>query len=236
MPGTEMFKPLPFMTMSRIRSGTAVLLASVLLTFVSHAEEKPEDLVDLESAVRGIVLDIRYATTNNFTGKQLYPVARAVLRRPVADKLAAAQKELAEQGLGLKVFDGYRPLSVQRRMWEVFPNPGYVADPAKGSRHNRGAAVDLTLIRLSDRSELPMPTDYDDFTPKAHRNYTGATAEQIRNRELLERVMEKHGFIGLGTEWWHFDDADWQDYELMDIPYDAIPTDSGKSNEKPASD
>src|SRR6478736_796219 len=185
--------------------------------------QRPEDLVDVQKAVPGIVLDIRYATTNNFTGQKLYPFAGCYLRRAAAEKLAAAQAELKPLGYGFKIYDGYRPMSVQRKMWEVFPQPGYVADPKKGSRHNRGAAVDVTLIRLSDGTELPMPTPYDDFTERAHRNYMDLPAEVIQNRELLERVLTKHGFVGLPTEWWHFDDRDWRNYPLLDIPVPASP-------------
>jgi D-alanyl-D-alanine dipeptidase len=185
--------------------------------------QRPEDLVDVQKAVPGIVLDIRYATTNNFTGQKLYPFAGCYLRRAAAEKLAVAQAELKPLGYGLKIYDGYRPLSVQRKMWEVFPQPGYVADPKKGSRHNRGAAVDVTLIRLSDGTELPMPTPYDDFTERAHRSYMDLPAEVIQNRELLERVLTKHGFVGLPTEWWHFDDREWRNYPLLDITVPPTP-------------
>jgi len=171
--------------------------------------------------IPGIVLDIRYATTNNFTGQRLYPSAKCYLRRAAAEKLRAAQAELASLGYGLKIFDGYRPLSVQRKMWEVFPQPGYVADPKKGSRHNRGAAVDVTLIRLVDGAALPMPTPYDDFTPRAHRNFNDLPEDVIRNRNLLESVLTRHGFVGLPTEWWHFDDAECQKYPLLDLPVPA---------------
>ncbi len=125
-------------------------------------------------------------------------------------------------GFGLKIYDAYRPLSVQRKMWAVFPQEGYVANPAKGSRHNRGAAVDVTLVDLATGKELPMPSVYDEFSERAHRNYSGATAEELRNRELLERVMEKHGFKGLFTEWWHFDDVNSKRYELLDIDSSEI--------------
>jgi len=175
------------------------------------------DLVELKHYVPNLMLDIRYATTNNFTGQQLYPQARCFLRREPAKQLCAVQSELARSGLGLKIFDGYRPLSVQRKMWEVFPQPGYVADPKKGSRHNRGAAVDVTLIRLADGRELTMPTPYDDFTERAHRDFMQLPDEAIRNRQLLEQVMTRHGFVGLPTEWWHFDFGDWQKYPLLDV-------------------
>lgn len=179
------------------------------------------DLVELKHTIPGLVLDIRYATTNNFTGQQLYPHARCFLRREPAQKLRAVQSELAKSGLGLKIFDGYRPLSVQRKMWEVFPQPGYVADPKKGSRHNRGAAVDVTLIRLTDGQELPMPTLYDDFTERAHRDFMQLPEEVVRNRQLLESVMTRHGFVGLPTEWWHFDFGDWRKYPLLDVDIPA---------------
>ena len=197
------------------------LMFATILAFALVAMLIPgcgrDELVELDKFIPGIVLDIRYATTNNFTGQILYPSARCFLRKPVAENLRAVQAELATQGLGLKVFDGFRPLSVQKKMWEVFPHPGYVADPKKGSRHNRGAAVDLTLIRLSDGAELPMPTAFDDFTTKAHRDFNDLPEETIRNRALLETLMTKHGFIGLPTEWWHFDDENWKRYPIMDV-------------------
>ena len=148
-------------------------------------------------------------------------VARCCLRREAAVNLKAVQQELHGMGLGLKVFDGYRPLSVQKRMWAVYPEPDYVADPAKGSRHNRGAAVDLTLIR-QDGTELLMPTEFDNFTEKAHRDCMDLPAEAIKNRELLERVMQKHHFRGLKTEWWHFDLANARHYEILEVDTSQI--------------
>jgi D-alanyl-D-alanine dipeptidase len=181
----------------------------------------PAELVDVQKVIPGIVLDIRYATSNNFTGQVLYPVARCCLRREAAEDLKAVQDDLRGSGLQLKIFDGYRPLSVQKKMWKVYPHAGYVADPKKGSRHNRGAAVDLTIITM-DGTPLPMPTPFDDFTVKAHRNYMNLPAEEIQNREMLQRVMEKHNFKGLDTEWWHFDLRDWRKYPIMDMDYSQI--------------
>ena len=166
--------------------------------------------------MRDIPLDIRYATENNFTGQQLYAEARCFLRPGTAGKLREVEAELREQGLGLKLFDCYRQLSVQRKMWALVPDERYVADPVKGSRHNRGAAVDLTLVR-QDGSELQMPTGYDEFTDKAHRNYMQLSPEALRNRTTLEHVMTKHGFVGMPTEWWHFDDSEWQRYPVMNL-------------------
>ncbi len=188
----------------------------------SCATRSANDLVEVKKIIPNVVLDVRYATTNNFTGQKLYDGDRAFLHRAVAKKLGAAQKEFNQMGFGLKIYDAYRPISVQRKMWAIYPVEGYVANPAKGSRHNRGAAVDVTLINLKDGNELLMPSGYDEFSEKAHRNYTGASEEAIRNRDLLERVMGKHGFTGLPTEWWHFDDVNWKRYDLLDLDSSEI--------------
>ena len=185
------------------------------------ARANPEKrLVDLESL--GIPVDVRYATANNFMKTPLYPVAKAYLRAPAARALQNVQRELASRGLGIKVFDGYRPYRVTEAMWEPIKNPDYVADPAKGSRHNRGAAVDLTLISLATGEELPMPTAYDDFTERAAHAFTDLPADALANRALLRDVMTKHGFEPLPSEWWHYDFAGWRNYELMDVPLDAL--------------
>lgn len=169
--------------------------------------------VDIATVNARIRLDIRYATTNNFTHQKVYDAARCVLREGTARKLDDVQQDLERMGLGLKVFDCYRPLEVQRKFWAILPDERYVADPSKGSRHNRGAAVDLTLVTAGGQ-ELQMPTAFDDFSEKAHRDYQTLPPAAIRNRALLERVMKKHGFIPLPTEWWHFDDADWRKYPI----------------------
>jgi D-alanyl-D-alanine dipeptidase len=132
-------------------------------------------LVDIRTVNRNIRLDIRYATTNNFLKRKLYPISKCALRSSVAQKLALVQTDLEKIGLGLKVYDCYRPFSVTKQMWEVMPDPRYVANPARGSRHNRGAAIDLTLVDRTGK-ELEMPTPYDDFTEKAHADYQGGSA------------------------------------------------------------
>jgi len=179
-------------------------------------------LVDIRTVNPNIRLDLRYATTNNFLKRKLYTVAKCALRVSVAQKLALVQTDLEKIGLGLKVYDCYRPFSVTKQMWEVWPDPNYVANPARGSRHNRGAAVDLTLVDRTGK-ELEMPTPYDDFTKKAHRDYNGGSRQSRKNRQLLEDAMKKQGFIGITTEWWHFDSEDWQKFAILDISLTEIP-------------
>ncbi|MBE9186256.1 M15 family metallopeptidase [Microcoleus sp. LEGE 07076] len=179
-------------------------------------------LVDIRSVNRNIRLDIRYATTNNFLKRKLYTVAKCALRSSVAQKLALVQTDLEKIGLGLKVYDCYRPFSVTKQMWEFLPDPNYVANPARGSRHNRGAAVDLTLVDRTGK-ELEMPTPYDDFTEKAHGDYQGGSAQSRKNRQLLKDAMKKQGFIGITTEWWHFDSEDWQKFAILDVSLSEIP-------------
>ncbi|NEP46309.1 MAG: M15 family metallopeptidase, partial [Okeania sp. SIO2H7] len=185
----------------------------------------PEEarLVDIKTINPNIVLDIRYATTNNFLEEQLYPVAKCALRKEVAEQLSKVQIDLEEIGLGLKVFDCYRPLSVTKKMWEVLPDSRYVANPARGSRHNRGAAVDVSLVDLKTGMELEMPTDFDDFSEKAWRDYDGNELEVKKNSNLLASMMKKHGFESLITEWWHFDFEGWEKFSILDVSLDEIP-------------
>ncbi|HEX8255214.1 MAG TPA: M15 family metallopeptidase [Thermoanaerobaculia bacterium] len=177
-------------------------------------------LVDL--ATLGIPLDVRYATANNFMKKVLYPVAKSYLRAPAANALVEVQRELAPRGIGIKVFDAYRPYRVTEAMWEPIQDPDFVADPSKGSRHNRGAAVDLTLIDLRSGAELAMPTAYDDFTSRARHDFNDLPAEALANRALLRDVMTKHGFVPLPSEWWHYDFGGWERFELMDVPLSEL--------------
>ncbi|MBV8517545.1 MAG: M15 family metallopeptidase [Acidobacteria bacterium] len=190
-------------------------------TYERLARRNPDTrLVDVASL--GIPLDIRYATPNNFMKHTLYPVAKAYLRAPAARALADVERELAQQGLGVKVFDAYRPYCVTEAMWEPIRNPDFVADPAKGSRHNRGAAVDLTLIDLRTGSELAMPTPYDDFTSRARQDFNDLPPDVVANRAKLRDVMTRHGFAPLPSEWWHFDFGGWEKFELMDVPLEAL--------------
>ncbi|MCM0754860.1 M15 family metallopeptidase [Desulfovibrio aminophilus] len=210
-----------------------LLAALFLLAFLVPAapafSDAGEDLaragfVEPSTLDPSLVLDMRYAGTNNFSGQAVYPSARCFLRADVAKRLLAAQAELRKQGLGLKLFDCYRPFHVQERFWAIVPDERYVARPEKkdgvivqGSKHNRGAAVDVGLVDSKGR-ELPMPSGFDDFTEKAHRDYRGASAEALSNRAVLERAMSAQGFEPLPTEWWHFDGPGWQGYEMLDLP------------------
>lgn len=187
----------------------------------AHPAKQPGQLVDIQQINPNIRLDIRYATKNNFVQQKLYQQPRCLLRPHVADRLSRVQQDLEKQGLRLKVFDCYRPLSVQKKLWKILPDPNYVADPSVGSRHNRGSAVDLSLVDR-EGDELEMPTEFDSFSPKAHLDYMGGSAGSRQNRDFLQQVMKKQGFLPLQTEWWHFDDPDWKSYPVLDIPLDAV--------------
>lgn len=188
----------------------------VLIVFIMTSYSMAHDLVDITTVNPHIRLDIRYATTNNFTHKKVYARAQCYVRKSVAEKLNKVQQELEALGYGLLIWDGYRPLSVQAIFWNLVPDEQYVMPPAKGSRHNRGAAVDATLVKL-DGTPVQMPTDFDDFSEKAHRNYMDLPQEVINNRQLLAQVMYRNGFTGVDCEWWHFDDADWRSYPIEDV-------------------
>jgi zinc D-Ala-D-Ala dipeptidase len=179
-------------------------------------------LVDLATINPRIVLDIKYATTDNFTGQQIYPAPRCFLLKPVAQALNAMQKELEVEGLGLKVFDGWRPMAAQRLMWkiqldkfngDVEKTQKFVSPPSKGGRHTRGTAVDLTIINTRTGKEVAMPTPFDSFDKKASPRATvrdGLTSLQIKNREKLADIAARHGFIRHHpSEWWHKDYRGW---------------------------
>ncbi len=191
----------------------------LFLLFISPAFA---DLVDLKEVSPNILIDLRYATSDNFTGQIIYDFSSCLVQRPVATQLDLVQKELEKIHLGLKVWDGYRPMYAQWKFWEIVPDERYVSNPTKGGRHTRGTAVDLTLVTL-DGKELPMPTAFDDFTEKAHRAYMELPQEVLHNRSLLQTVMEKHGFIGMPTEWWHFDLVGWEEYDpIEDFPENQL--------------
>jgi zinc D-Ala-D-Ala dipeptidase len=181
----------------------------------------PLDFVDIERVIPDIIADIRYATENNFTGKKLYSSPKCYLRRGVALRLAAVQSNLKRKRLGLKIFDGYRPRSVQRIFWKILPDDRYVAPPKLGSKHNRGAAVDVTLVD-ENAAELSMPTPFDVFTEKAHLDFFDLPEDVLQHRNLLQKFMKEGGFLPLQTEWWHFDDPNWEQYPLEDISLEEL--------------
>lgn len=180
-------------------------------------------MVDLSLFVKGITLDVRYATTNNFTGEQIYEAPLAFVRQPVAEALKNVSEELALYGLGIKVFDAYRPYSATLKFYEVMKgDTNFVAAPWKGSRHNRGCAVDVTLIDINTGVELPMPTAFDDFTEKAAVDYPDLPDELLKNRKLLIDIMTKYGFETYAWEWWHYDFSGWENFDLMDISFESL--------------
>ncbi|MGL5838830.1 MAG: M15 family metallopeptidase [Sphingorhabdus sp.] len=185
----------------------------------------PSGLVELTQLDPSIRLNIRYATPNNFTGRQLYKQPRAFLIRPAAEALVRAHRAAIGEGFGLTIFDAYRPWAVTKALWDATP-PGpkrnYVANPKKGSRHNRGCAVDLTLHDLKTGEQVAMPSEYDEFSKRAHRSFTGASTEALANRERLEWLMEAQRFRGMSNEWWHFDFIGWEDFPILDIAFEDL--------------
>lgn len=205
-------------------------LALVLLALASCAapalviETEPptqDPLVEVAAQDGRIRVLAVYATPDNFVGEALYPEPRIFLRRSAMERLSRVQSALESRGMGLMVFDGYRPWSVTRRMWEVIGDPDYVADPSKGSRHNRGMAVDVTLVD-GRGNRLPMPTDFDAFVPEARAD--AEVLEPMRtNRRVLIEAMAAQGFRVLSSEWWHFDCDGWEERALLDVPIERIP-------------
>jgi len=216
--------------MRTTRSALALVALFIILSFQALAQDGPPKesnkreakLVELITLDPTIKLDIRYATEDNFVGKKVYPEARAFLQKPAAKAVAKVHKELRDRGLGLVIFDGYRPWSITKLFWEVTPDEKrkFVANPAKGSKHNRGCAVDLSMFDLKTGKLVEMPSGYDEFTERASPDYKGGTAEQTANRELLRKLMEDAGFTVNPNEWWHFDYKDWEKYAIYDISFE----------------
>jgi D-alanyl-D-alanine dipeptidase len=186
-----------------------------------HRASVLTEIVALEPHIR---LDIRYATDNNFLGTPVYSSARAFLQRPAADALVRVHRALAPFGYGLLVHDAYRPWYVTRMFWDATAGADheFVANPATGSRHNRGAAVDLTLYDLRTGSAVRMPGGYDEFSHRSHASYPGGTSLQRWLRDLLRREMESEGFSVNPSEWWHFDFNGWSEYPLLNVPFEQV--------------
>jgi D-alanyl-D-alanine dipeptidase len=189
------------------------------------------DLVDLTTLDPSIKLDIRYASTNNFLSTPLYQSARAFLQRPAAQALVRVHRKLARQGYGLLVFDGYRPWSVTKVFWEATPEAQriFVANPAEGSRHNRGCAVDLTLYDRKTGRPVEMVGGYDEMSDRSWADYSGGTSLQRYHRDLLRRAMEDEGFSVYQPEWWHFDYKDWRQYPILNRTFEQL--EAGKQDQ-----
>ena len=207
-----------------IRSGGNLFLIIAFILLSGCAEQKNNSnevkMISLHD-VPTVTYDIRYATENNFTGKKIYPMPGVFLVEPAAKALLDVVHDLNQRGLSIRIFDAYRPLSAQRKLWEIHPDPTFVADPATGSRHNRGAAIDLTLTDLNG-DPLAMPTDYDEFNEAASHDYEDLPDSVGPNRELLRSVMETHGFEALNSEWWHYDYQGWEEFPVLDKDFEEL--------------
>ena len=218
-PGAEQLRVTPVRPLADIRR--EALAASPP---VDTGATRTPDLVDITTLDSTIRLDIRYAGTNNFLGEPLYEQARAFLQRPAAEALVRANRVLRQFGYALLVHDAYRPWYVTKIFWEATPTAQrwLVANAAQGSKHNRGAAVDLTLYDLETRKPVEMPSTYDEATVRARADYPGGTSLQRHYREILRRVMVHEGFEPNPSEWWHFDYKDWKTYPILNVPFDNL--------------
>jgi D-alanyl-D-alanine dipeptidase len=213
-------------------------LAAVVLVGCQQApprESAPfrkNDLVEIVTLDPTIRLDIRYATTNNFMRQRMYEEARAFLQRPAAAALVRAHQSLKPKGYGIVVFDAYRPWSVTKAFWDAATEEQrrieFVADPQKGSRHNRACAVDVSLYELSTGRQVEMPSGYDEFTERAFPNYSGGSAEARARRDLLQKAMEAQGFSVYPAEWWHFDYKDWREYPILNLTFENVTPGSAR--------
>ena len=189
------------------------------LFFKTVKVDSDKTMIGLKSLIPSLGLELRYATTNNFMHKKMYrgKIKDTYLRLPAAKALLQVQHELNTKGYGIKIFDGYRPYSVTEKFWELVHDERYVADPKKGSGHNRGIAVDLTIIDLTTKKELDMGTGFDNFTDTAHQDFSALPETVLANRKLLKETMEKYGFKCFETEWWHYSWPNPEKYEILDL-------------------
>lgn len=209
---------------SNVYNKNGLLIVKDANFFKSQTQsEKQLKMVDLKNKIPSLIFDLKYATVDNFMQEKLYPViSTTYLRKSAADALSKVAAYLKESGLGIKIWDAYRPYSVTERMWEKIKDPRYVADPAQGSGHNRGISVDLTLIDLKTKKELTMPTGFDNFTDTAHSDFILLSEPILKNRAVLKNAMEKFGFIQLETEWWHFYLPNSAKYDVLDFSFEEL--------------
>jgi zinc D-Ala-D-Ala dipeptidase len=191
---------------------------------VEHGDFRKPELVELTKLDPTIKLDIRYASSNNFMSTPFYSQARAFLQRPAAEAVVRANAKLKPLRYGLIIHDGYRPWYVTKMFWDGTPadKHEFVADPTKGSMHNRGCAVDLSLYDLKTGREVEMPSGYDEMSERSYPGYKGGTKEETQRRDLLRRVMESEDFTVYKSEWWHFDYKDWSKYPILNIPFEKL--------------
>ncbi|HXT21348.1 MAG TPA: M15 family metallopeptidase [Thermoanaerobaculia bacterium] len=190
----------------------------------AESGKRAADLVELVTLDPTIKLDVRYATRDNFLSTPVYTQARAFMQRPAAEAVVAANADLRAQGWGLLIHDAYRPWYVTKIFWDATPESGhpFVADPSQGSKHNRGCAVDLTMYDLKSGKPAVMPSLYDEMSERAAADYAGGTVEQRRRRDVLRAAMEAHGFTVNPREWWHFDYRDWEQYPILNVPFEQL--------------
>jgi D-alanyl-D-alanine dipeptidase len=214
------------MTAPAVCLALALQAAAVARPPAEKGPFRAAELVEVAALDPTLRLDVRYATAGNFMGRVLYSQARVFLQRPAAEALVRAHRGLRAHGYGLLLFDGYRPWRVTKMMWDETPpaKRDFVADPQKGSKHNRGCAIDLSMYHLDSGREVEMPSAYDEFSPRADPSWTGGTAEQRARRDLLRRAMEAEGFTVEPNEWWHFNCRDWRQYPLLDVPFEDLPS------------
>ncbi|PKA26016.1 M15 family metallopeptidase [Leptospira meyeri] len=181
-----------------------------------------KELLNLEKTIPGILLDIKYATSNNFTKQTIYKEAKAFARKPVAEALGEAQTEFLKLGYSIKIFDAYRPYAATVKFFEIIGDTRYVASPKTGSRHNKGCAIDLTLVDIKTKKEIPMPTEYDSFRKEAWAEAPVSDPEILKNRTVLINTLGKYGFRVNKTEWWHYDFLECAGFEVLDIPFEEL--------------
>ena len=215
----ETFKIKPLLSVEELRK-----IAAQSVPPVEQGIFAESDLVEVQKMDATIHLDIRYATTDNFMGIALYEQPRAFLQRPAAEALIRAHRTLSQYGYGILIHDAYRPWTVTKMFWEATPvhQRGFVADPSKGSRHNRGGAVDVALYDTATGKPESMISGYDEFSPRAFPDFPGGTTDERRKRELLRIVMEGEGFTVYPEEWWHFDYKGWQRFRIMNVNFSEI--------------
>jgi D-alanyl-D-alanine dipeptidase len=210
-------------------AGQALSISKYGVTVVSDKQfylssvkkDSLKNMIELKKLIPHIVYDLRYATLNNFTRQRLYPkkTRTTFMRLPAARALNMVQSDLNAMGYGLKIYDAYRPYSVTVKFWELIKDERYVADPSKGSGHNRGLAIDLTIIDMESGKELDMGTGFDNFTDSAHHSFTNLSPEALNNRKLLKETMMKYGFQLIETEWWHYSWPNDREYEVLDLSF-----------------